>query len=60
MKNFHALSSSTVMLGELKELLDYNYNHIDFIDEPVELDLIVLWICTAVIREIRFFWHSDS
>jgi hypothetical protein len=34
--NFSALSKSTVMLSELKELLIYNYNHIDFIDEPVE------------------------
>ena len=35
MENLHALSGSTVMLTELKELLNYNYNHIDFIDEPV-------------------------
>lgn len=31
----YALSDSPVMLSELKELLRYNYNHIDFIDEPV-------------------------
>jgi len=33
--NLSALSDSPVMLSELKELLQYNYNHIDFIDEPV-------------------------
>jgi superfamily II DNA or RNA helicase len=35
--NLHALSSSAVMLDELKALLRYNYDHIDFIDEPVDL-----------------------
>ncbi len=34
--NLYALSDSPVMLAEIKELLIYNYNHIDFIDEPVE------------------------
>jgi len=33
--NLSALSSSPVMLSELIELLEYNYNHIDFIDAPV-------------------------
>ena len=35
--NMKALSGSPVMLAELIELLQYNYNHIDFIDEFVEL-----------------------
>jgi len=34
--NLYALSDSPVMLAEIKSLLIYNYNHIDFIDEPVE------------------------
>ncbi len=33
--NLSALSNSPVMLSELIELLEYNYNHIDFIDAPV-------------------------
>jgi hypothetical protein len=35
--NMNALSGSPVMLAELIELLQYNYNRIDFIDEPVAL-----------------------
>ena len=34
---FYALADSTRMLGELIELLEYNYNKIDFIDEAVQL-----------------------
>ena len=37
LENFHALSDSPVMLSELTALLEYNYNHIDFIDAPVDL-----------------------
>jgi superfamily II DNA or RNA helicase len=33
--NLNALSDSPVMLSELMELLAYNYDRIDFIDEPV-------------------------
>ena len=36
-ENFYTLSDSPVMLSELIALLEYNYNHIDFIDEPVDL-----------------------
>lgn len=35
--NLYSLSDSPVLLGELMELLRYNYNHIDFIDQPVDL-----------------------
>jgi len=35
--NLHALSDSPVMLAELMELLQYKYERIDFIDEPVDL-----------------------
>lgn len=35
--NLYALSDSPVMLAELMELLQYKYERIDFIDEPVEL-----------------------
>ena len=34
---FYALADSPIMLGELIELLEYNYNKIDFIDEAVSL-----------------------
>ncbi len=37
LENFYALSDSPVMLSELIALLKYNYNHIDFIDAPVDL-----------------------
>jgi len=37
LENFYALSDSPVMLSELIALLEYNYNHIDFIDAPVDL-----------------------
>lgn len=33
----YALSDSPVLLGELMELLRYQYDHIDFIDAPVDL-----------------------
>ena len=36
--NLYALADSTVMLSELIELLKYQYNRIDFIDSPVDLD----------------------
>lgn len=36
-ENFRALLNSPVMLSELIALLKYNYNRIDFIDEPVRL-----------------------
>lgn len=32
------IKACPVMYGELIELLKYNFNHIDFIDEPVSLD----------------------
>ena len=35
--NLYTLSDCPVLLGEILELLRYNYNHIDFIDEPVDL-----------------------
>ena len=35
--NLHGLSSSPVMLQELMELLQYRYDHIDFIDQSVDL-----------------------
>ena len=35
--NFYALADSPRMLGDLIELLEYNYNKIDFIDEAVSL-----------------------
>ena len=35
--NLYALSDSPVMLAELIELLRYQYDHIDFIDQPVPL-----------------------
>lgn len=36
-ENIHAILNSPTMLSELIALLRYNYNRIDFIDEPVEL-----------------------
>lgn len=36
--NLHGLADSPVMRAELLELLRYQYNRIDFIDEPVDLD----------------------
>jgi hypothetical protein len=35
--NLYALADSPVMLAELVELLRYQYDRIDFIDEPVDL-----------------------
>ena len=35
--NLYSLSESPVLLGELIELLEYQYNRIDFIDSPVDL-----------------------
>ena len=35
--NLYSLSDSTVLLGELIELLQYRFEQIDFIDEPVDL-----------------------
>ena len=37
LSNLYALSDSTVLLGELLELLRYRFEQIDFIDEPVNL-----------------------
>ena len=37
LSNLYALSDSTVLLGELLELLRYRFEQIDFIDEPVEM-----------------------
>ena len=36
-RNLRNLADSPVMLAELIELLEYQYNRIDFIDEPVDL-----------------------
>ena len=36
--NFYALADSQKMLSELINLLEYNYNKIDFIDEAVQLE----------------------
>ena len=36
--NLYALSDSTVLLGELISLLQYRFEQIDFIDEPIDLD----------------------
>lgn len=33
----HKIRENPVLFAELMELLRYNYNHIDFIDEPVDL-----------------------
>ncbi len=35
--NLRSLADSPVMLGELMELLKYQYDHIDFIDAPVDV-----------------------
>ena len=35
--NLHALAKNTVMIKELQDLLRYQYEQIDFIDEPVPL-----------------------
>lgn len=35
--NLYALSDSTTLLGELMSLLQYRFEQIDFIDEPVDL-----------------------
>jgi len=35
--NLYALSDSTTLIGELMSLLQYQYEQIDFIDEPVDL-----------------------
>ena len=35
--NLYALSDSKVMITELIDLLEYNYNKIDFIDKPLDL-----------------------
>lgn len=37
LENIYALADSPVMLAELIDLLKYQYNRIDFIDEPVDL-----------------------
>lgn len=36
-ENLKSLGNSSVLLGELMELLQYNYDHIDFIDQPADL-----------------------
>jgi superfamily II DNA or RNA helicase len=35
--NLIKLSDSPVLLGELRELLEYNFDHIDFVDKAVDL-----------------------
>lgn len=35
--NLYALADSPVLLGELRTLLQYRFDHIDFIDEPADL-----------------------
>lgn len=35
--NLHALSDSTILLDELVSLLQYRFEQIDFIDEPIDL-----------------------
>lgn len=35
--NLYSLSDSPVLLGELMDLLQYNYDRIDFIDSPVDI-----------------------
>jgi len=37
LNNLHALSNSPTLLGELISLLQYRFDHIDFIDKPVDL-----------------------
>lgn len=37
LNNLYGLADGTVMRSELMELLSYQYDHIDFIDEPVDL-----------------------
>ena len=37
LENLYALSDSPLLLKELTDLLQYQYDHIDFIDVPVEL-----------------------
>lgn len=37
LENLYALSDSPVMLGEIMQLLQYRFEQIDFIDEPVAL-----------------------
>ena len=37
LSNLYALSDSPVLLQELTDLLRYNYDHIDFIDRPVDI-----------------------
>lgn len=37
LKNLYALADSTTLISELISLLQYRYEQIDFIDEPVEL-----------------------
>ncbi len=49
LSNLNALSGSPVLLGELLDLLQYRYEQIDFIDEPVDLGFDCPWTCTAPI-----------
>ena len=37
LENLYSLSDSPVLLGELMDLLQYNYDRIDFIDSPVDI-----------------------
>ena len=37
LENLYSLSDSPVLLGELMDLLQYNYDRIDFIDSPVDV-----------------------
>ena len=37
LEGFRSLANSPVMLGEMLDILYYNYDHIDFVDEPVDV-----------------------
>jgi hypothetical protein len=37
-ENLHTLAESKVLLGEMKELLKYQYEHIDFVDKKMDFD----------------------
>ena len=50
--NLYALSDSTRLLGELISLLQYRFEQIDFIDEPVNLG----FDCPL---DLHCTWHLD-
>lgn len=45
------------LLGELQALLQYQYDRIDFIDEPVDVGLDAHWICTVLIPVTSYWWR---